>query len=567
MRRAGALLALAAAVLPWSSAAAQEPPRAILVLGSPGIGYEQAIADPQLRAAAASGGVGLMTTRGDDPVEVVLDGRAEGDGDLLVEAVEDADLTVARVPGADADLVLVGPGPVDLPPLLAEASGAEILLVVAFPEPSPSMRERGDVVTPLVVARGSAGELLEEGGAVAGLTSETTRREGLVANVDLAPTILRHLGVPIPVEMTGSPIEVRGEAPGDLHARVLDIRAVRLPLQLLALAVAVAALVAVLLFLRLRPIAPEVAGALGGWVLIAIALPIAVLPVSLLPSVTWVAVVGLVALLTTAIVAGAWVVGRRDPTAAVALVGAAGVVLLALDALRGWPAMMTPVVGGGAFDGARFYGIGNVYAGVLLAGAVLLAAHLRRWVGVGLLAAAALLAGLPGLGANLGGAATLFAAAGLWAVLRLRRRLGVVEVGLAAAVAFAGTALVVATHRLLASEASHIARAAEEAGRGGPGALLEMVGDRLALNLEVTSRVPIAWLVIVALVVAAVVAGRRLGHLARDPEWRDACLVLALSGLVAFVVNDTGIGPAGLAFTYVGAALAYPALEERWTRS
>ena len=568
MRRAAALLALVSATLPAFAQAAQGP-RAILVLGSPGIAYEEAARDPALRAAAASGGLGLMTTHADHPedaVRVMLDGGADGGGDLLTEAAEAAGLTVGASSSPQADLLVVGPGSVELASVLEAAAGSEVLLVVAFPHPSPSMRERGDVVTPLVLARGPADEILEGGGSVAGLTSTTTRRDGLVANVDVAPTLLAHLGAPIPAEMTGSPIEVGGEAPGDLHARFLEIREVGPALQLLLLAVALAALVAVLLFVRLRPPAPEVARALGVWTLVVIALPLALLPVSVLPRVTWVTALGLAALLTAGIVAGAWVVGRRDATAAVALVGAAGLVLLLLDGVRGWPAMMMPVVGGGAFDGARFYGIGNVYAGVLLAGAVLLAAHLRPWIGVGLLTGAGLFAGLPGLGANFGAATTLFAAAGLWGALRLRRRLGPLEVAMAAAVAASGAVLVVLAHRFLGTDVSHIARAAEEAGRGGLGALLEIAARRLAINLELTSRVPAAWLVILALVAAARASARRRGHLTRDPEWRDACLVLALSALVGFAVNDTGIGLAGLAFAFLAAALAYPAVEETWTR-
>jgi len=569
VRRAAALLALVVAILPAPAAGAQEGPRAILVLGSPGITYEDAVADQDLRAAAASGGIGLMTTHADDPedaVRVVLDGGAEGEGDLLVEAAEEAGLTVGSAGSPETGLVLVGPGPVDLQGALESAGGLEVLLIVAFPHPSPSMRERGDVVTPLVVARGPAEEILAEGGSVAGLTSETTQREGLVANVDVAPTVLSHLGVPIPAAMTGSPIEIEGETPGDLHARFLDIRAVRPGLQLLLLAVALAALVAVGLFLRLRPPAPEVAKALGVWTLVAIALPLALLPVSVLPRVTWVTALGIAAILTAAIVAGAWVVGRRDAPAAVALVGAAGLVLLVLDGLQGWPGMMMPVIGGGALDGARFHGIGNVYAGVLLAGAVLVAAHLRPWVGVALLAGSGLFAGLPGLGSNFGAATTLFAAAGLWGALRLRRRLGPLEVAIAAATAVAGAAAIVLAHRFLGPDVSHIARAADEAGRGGLVALLEIAARRLAINLELTSRVPAAWLVIVALGAAAWAAARRRGHLSRDPEWRDACLVLALSALVGFVVNDTGIGLAGLAFAFLAAALAYPALEAAWTR-
>ncbi len=46
------------------------------------------------------------------------------------------------------------------------------------------------------------------------LTSQTTNQRGLIASVDLAPTILRHLGLAIPDEMRGKPIELDGSFNG-----------------------------------------------------------------------------------------------------------------------------------------------------------------------------------------------------------------------------------------------------------------------------------------------------------------------------------------------------------------
>lgn len=44
-----------------------------------------------------------------------------------------------------------------------------------------------------------------------GLTSDTTNLPNLVAGIDIAPTILDHLGIEIPDEMTGKPISAKGE--------------------------------------------------------------------------------------------------------------------------------------------------------------------------------------------------------------------------------------------------------------------------------------------------------------------------------------------------------------------
>ena len=46
------------------------------------------------------------------------------------------------------------------------------------------------------------------------ITSQSTNQRGLISAVDLAPTILRHLGLAIPDEMRGKPIELDGSFDG-----------------------------------------------------------------------------------------------------------------------------------------------------------------------------------------------------------------------------------------------------------------------------------------------------------------------------------------------------------------
>ncbi|HEV2906730.1 MAG TPA: hypothetical protein VGZ50_05400, partial [Actinomycetota bacterium] len=100
-----------------------------------------------------------------------------------------------------------------------------------------------------------------------------------------------------------------------------------------------------------------------------------------------------------------------------------------------------------------------------------------------------------------------------------------------------------------------------------PGDIIATFGRRLALNARNTSATPAAWLVVALLPVWLVVAWKHLGPfggaLRKHPSWREASMVLALASIIGFVVNDT-IGVAGLGFTYLSAALIYPALRERW---
>lgn len=71
------------------------------------------------------------------------------------------------------------------------------------------------------------------GPADAGLTSATTHIDGVVAAIDLLPTILRHLGEPVPDEVRGQPIRIAGPRDADalraLDERLSEIGSRRIP--------------------------------------------------------------------------------------------------------------------------------------------------------------------------------------------------------------------------------------------------------------------------------------------------------------------------------------------------
>jgi len=78
-----------------------------------------------------------------------------------------------------------------------------------------------------------------------------------------------------------------------------------------------------------------------------------------------------------------------------------------------------------------------------------------------------------------------------------------------------------------------------------------------------TSQTPAAWLAVLGLPFWLAVAIRRPRRLRptldHDDRWRDAIVVLALGGIVGYLLNDTH-GMAGVTFTFVSAAMLYPTL-------
>ena len=525
--RAAALSALLLVLLPTASVSAQDASdRAAILFLVDGLTYRGALADPTIGSLARAGGIGLMTNA--DPLP----------------PPDTRSVNVRRVE-ADATVLIAD--------VLGELRGLALVIVAGSPA-------TGGVATPVVLARGDPAELLAGGGEPAGLTSDTTRRDGVVSNLDLEPTIRAFLGEPLGDD-PGSPIRVDGEAPTALAERYEEWRRSAAPVGLTVLAFALTSL-AVALVLLVGPWRGP-AGPVSLWVLFSTAVLVALVPAGLMPDLRVAVVLPVVAALGAALTAASLAAGRGSVTRPVAVVAGVGLGVVVLDAVFGWPMGLTPFLGGSALEGVRFFGLGNPSAGIVLSGAVLVAAFVRPWAGVSLLVGAALFAGLPFLGADLGGGLTLFAVAALWYSLRVRGRFGWRDALLAAAALVTGVALLAVAHTVLPSPATHVARTVEGA---GPGELIGVFADRLRLNVESTSAIPAAWLAVVGLPAWLLVALRRPGRfrepLDRDQAWRHAAIILAVGGMLGYVLNDT-YGMAAVTFVFLSAAMVIPAL--RWS--
>jgi hypothetical protein len=452
--------------------------------------------------------------------------------------------------------------------VLAESGRGLVGVVVVTPSPSLQMDQVGDEVTPLIVAVGTAKQLSTAGGPLRTLSSDTTRQTGLVANVDVAPTILDFFGIPIPSEMDGQSIRVTNEsAPFKLHRLHLEQRRIRLPIQLAEVALVSAAgaiaIAALLVQARLRGLSARVATALRFLALCGVALPIPLMLGGLLPRLTYWVVVPFVVLSVVALAALARASRWPGPTGPFVFLGLVGLAVIVVDALLGWRGARIPLIGGTMFDGARFYGLPNAFLGLVLASALFVAAALPAFTGFLLLVAAGLFAGFPSLGADIGGAMTLFFAAGLWWVLRTRPRIGIRELAFVAGLTALGLGVVLLANRYLPGTPTHATAFVERTGRG-LGSVLREFGARLRIGFGQLGKAPAAWIPLVGLPAVLAVVLRRpgpigMGLAVAGERWKHALIVLTLSGIVAFFANDTGLAAAAPVFLYAMSGMAYPA--------
>lgn len=250
-----------------------------------------------------------------------------------------------------------------------------------------SRQREGDVLwvlSPYVGAEASRRKMLlapviylgadRSGGGL--LTSPSTRRDGIVTAADFAPSVLAAYGIAAPAEMTGRPVGVaavkRGDALSVLMKQIEGIREVYrirprvlVPFVSVEAAVLLVALIAV--WGRLERLLPWI----EAFLLALLAAPLTLLLIG------WLTMLYPLpgneqALLFAALAALAACLLRycRSVLAAAGWLSGATTLALLLDGLCGAEGMKRSVLGYDVMIGARYYGIGNEYMGVMIGAAV-----------------------------------------------------------------------------------------------------------------------------------------------------------------------------------------------------
>ena len=454
----------------------------------------------------------------------------------------DSRLLVARLPPGES-------GAVVLTRLLAARRAGDLVYVMsAAPEGGLKLLPTGVAGLP--------------GGPGGVLTSKTTRREGLLAAIDVAPTVLGGLSITVPGDMKGLPAERRPGGVDDVDSlgrRLGALPGRRGPALRWLVGAWLALAGAGWLAARgagLR-VAARVALVSAMW-LPATALAAAALRPSRTVELAVVAG-GALALSAVGVRLGGW-------RAAAAVAAAASLGGHAVDFALGSPLTAASLTGPNPRGGARFYGAGNELEAILSMSVVIgagaaLARHMatRAAGGIALACVAAALVLGPGrLGADVGAVIALAAAAAAAALVALAGRPGgltVRRVGLAlGAPALALAAL--AAIDLATGGGAHLTRSILE---GGPGDLVDAVRRRLGLSAAGLRRETTVWLVSSSVVVlAAGVLGRRriLGRLGGLPGIAIALQAGLAATLVGALANDSGPLVLVVGTVFLGLAVA-----------
>ncbi len=409
------------------------------------------------------------------------------------------------------------------------------------------------------------------------LTSDSTRRQGVVTISDIAPTVLNYFDVKPAVDMVGRPI--RGISGPNAASALVELNAeasAQAERQSIMRGTSIAQLVVVLLVLAaIFATSAPFAKNMAAWLLLCFpALPLAmfIMPLFFDGGVT-ASVVVIIGLTLALSVLSAFIF--KTPARSFIWLSAILVVGMMADLASGASLMARSIASYNIVEGARYYGIGNELMGTMLGASI---------IGVGMALASgrlnSRLAGIaasivfcsvlvfiaaPTLGANAGGALSTALAVATALLARRGRRLDLRSLSIIALIAVSILIAVIALDMLrVGGSQSHIGRSVRMLAGGNAATIVDIIQRKIALNWMLVSTS--LWSRLLGVSVVGSIAlywwGRRnRGSQFLKVEESAAALGCCVGTVAAFVFNDSGVVAGATSSVFLFALLAMKLLQ------
>jgi hypothetical protein len=435
------------------------------------------------------------------------------------------------------------------------------MLVILSPNPNKEMQAAGNFgLTPAIIYTPDTKPGL--------LISATTRRPGLVTNIDLKPTVFSYLENNYPVSGI-STIESDDNSLEKLDQQAnlfTQLRKSRNPLHYLFMFFALlGTAVGALVFIGGRK---DFLRHVNYTVYCALSMPLIFLFISFTQyfSLAGVLIISFIsALLIAALVQFLF----KDPLDALLFLTLTTAILLTFDSFTGSRLMLVSPLGSDAIAGGRFYGIGNDYMGILLACTVISTLlvldklkHLsikplhQALIGLLPLTLVAIAIGHPRFGTNMGGFITAVVTIGFFFIIVGGRKISFSKIILILFLAVLAVFGVAQLDAILNPTPSHAGKAISSLHSGG-GFMVLLAMIKTKLGILASTVYNSTWSLILLLIVSTlVVLKRKSPHLllqlaVHDRAVSQAAQLLLAAAITVFVVNDTGVIAAAFIVLYL----------------
>ena len=411
------------------------------------------------------------------------------------------------------------------------------------------------------------------------LRSDTTRRDGIIGNVDIAPTILEYLDIEIS-HMIGRPVEVKPlkdniDVLFEINEFTVATSKNRLPvLTTFAFYQMVLLIVALFVVLFGSKLKFWVYPIIKNLILSGMVIPIVLLYLPTLKVKSLTLTIVSIILFTLILTLATYKIGEkiRNPILPIILVSLLMTLGLMGDIILGSPMIRSSLLGYDPIIGARYYGVGNEYMGVLIGSGLVMFLSLKelyeipRGLIIILLLAMTIVIGYPYWGANVGGTITAMAATAFVLLRIYRIRIGMKQILYGALGIVAMVAIMGIVDMLLLDSQSHLAGAISTIKEGGITAVFTIISRKLAMNIRLFGVTIWSKVLVVTLIVFAILFYRPYGEIKKlfdkYPYLSIGWAAIVVASITGFMVNDSGVVAAATCLIYLSFSLLYTLIRE-----
>lgn len=441
-------------------------------------------------------------------------------------------------------------------------------LIITVPYPSDLASSKGDRLTPLIIYEGkNQGQILH---------SQTTRRDGIVGNVDLAPTILSYFNLSTD-RMTGRVLQSIPQENNLGYIRDLNKRVVTTSTQRYRVlySFAIYQIITSILAVGLIAFKSHLFTSWYKYMSLALISNIVAPFTLLIMPIFGTRNILVTYLLLIAITASVVFLIRflcKNPLSVVLYAVALLVFGLLIDTLSGQNLIKNSLLGYDPIIGARYYGIGNEYMGVLIGAVLVLTTALverydvNKYIPIIFYGLVTIIIGFPKLGANVGGTITAVFAFLFVSIRLLGQKISLkklIYIGFSVVLAVAAMALI---DLFVIESKSHLAGAVKQIIANGPITIYQIIVRKIAMNIRIMGVTIWSKVLLSAIAVLAVLFYKPIGWIkkifVKYPKLAKGWTGIIVACIIGFAVNDSGIVAAATSIIFLTSTILYLIIED-----
>ncbi|MDU3423297.1 MAG: hypothetical protein E6005_05455 [Peptostreptococcus sp.] len=391
------------------------------------------------------------------------------------------------------------------------------------------------------------------------LETSTTRRKGVIANIDLGVDILNRFGLKNKF-MNGRviksvPMENSFEYLQKDYKKIIAISSIRMSIINIYVTIIVASWIICALALWKKEKIPQkhrgkVLNVLKEFVKLGLIMPLAFLTAPILQARTEPGVALSIIAATIVYYLAGRVLFKNDDMKQICLFASAMIAIIVVDSALYTPLMESNIMSYDPMIGARYYGIGNEYEGVTIGSAIIAFAILlehksiKRWMVVPFLLLVLFTSAYPAMGANVGGAISECVAYIVFILLIYDIKIDLKK-ALMILLATGGLVVAFAIADIALGLGSHLGNFVNQILANGPMEIVNVFARKIEMNVKLAQTTVWVNILLAGLAILALIIFRPNKNFAamkaKYPLIYKGYLSIMVGCIVTLFVNDSGI--------------------------